>query len=176
MVNQMVSDTFLFSHFSLLSTSRFICSHFFLALVTKHMTYFNYFLFQHSSVYQHFVWLWPLLTINLKAKQKLSLLFLFINFQNTIQLISHLSEACCVLNLDGGMERKAKNTMYNTAPWAPRINGMDVPSNGDRCLQSRQLSPYQKGHVTSRKGCQWQWHLYIPSTPFLDSHRHIFLS
>lgn len=44
-VNQMISGTFLFSHFSLLSTSRFTCSHFFLALTVKHKKYFNYFLF-----------------------------------------------------------------------------------------------------------------------------------
>lgn len=34
-VNQMRSGTFLFSHFSLLSISRFTCSHFFLALMKQ---------------------------------------------------------------------------------------------------------------------------------------------
>lgn len=59
--------------FSLLSTSRFTCSHFFLALI-KHKKYFNYFFSQHSPGYQHFACL-LLITINLKAKPKLSYCF-----------------------------------------------------------------------------------------------------
>lgn len=86
-------------------------------------------------------------------------MFLFINFQKVIQLFAHLSEACCVLNLDGGMERKAKNTVYSTAPW-----GTQNKRNGCS-IQWRQMPPVTWAVSLSERTCDIKERLLMTMTP-----------
>lgn len=120
----MISGTFFFSHFSLLSTSRFTCSHFFLALIIKHTKYLNYFLGGHSSRYRcsEFLWLIAYRTSKGKTKPKhIVLIHIFSKcysneFKMLFKLIPFLSKTYCVLNLDGGMKKDGNDSPYKAVP------------------------------------------------------------
>lgn len=123
----MMSGTFLF-HFSLLSTCRFTCSHFFLALV-KHKKYFNYFF---SAIFKVLTCCMSFANYyKSKRKNKNEAIVLIHKLSEAHSNYFHLlSEVYCVLDLDGGLGRNGTILYIRLHHGAARMSRMNVPSYG----------------------------------------------